>query len=540
MLLHCLVALLVCGSADAFTILSPFSYSSLSFKNLLNSVLLSSNANLAGVGRNLKSDVLEDASLITPKLIRKYGYPSETHTVVTKDGYILEMHRIPKKGAQPVLLMHGILDTSATWVLMGPKSGLGEYYFGAALCLSRIANCSHYFVGYMLSDLGYDVWMGNSRGNRYSKNHTSLNSDYQEFWDFTFHEMGKYDLPANIDYILSKTGYEQLHYIGHSQGTAIFWVLCSEQPAYSQKITSMHALAPIAYIHDMKSPLFRTLVLFLDFLTAATRMLRITEFMPNTKFLVDHSQVVCHDNAMTQDVCSNILFLVAGYNSEQLNKTMLPVMLSHTPSGASIKQLEHFGQLMKSGHFRKFDRGYLRNQLEYNRMTPPDYDLSRVKVPVALYYSVNDLLVSTTGVDRLARELPNVIDKYLVPMERFNHLDFLWAIDVKPLVYNRLVRNIRRVENHRAKLTANLASYLAMQLQRQHLQNQIQLQATLQPTLPPNVHLPHRLDQELTLTTTAAAVATATTATTPTTSATPTATATTETTATGTATTTEN
>lgn len=52
-------------------------------------------------------------------------------------------------------------------------------------------------------------------------------------------------------------------------------------------------------------------------------MLRITEFMPNTKFLVDHSQVVCHDNAMTQDVCSNILFLVAGYNSEQLNKVNL-------------------------------------------------------------------------------------------------------------------------------------------------------------------------------------------------------------------------
>uniref|UniRef100_A0A1B0A015 AB hydrolase-1 domain-containing protein n=1 Tax=Glossina pallidipes TaxID=7398 RepID=A0A1B0A015_GLOPL len=131
--------------------------------------------------------------------------------------------------------------------------------------------------------------------------------------------------------------------------------------------------------------------------------------------------------------------------------TMLPVMLSHTPSGASIKQLEHFGQLMKSGHFRKFDRGYLRNQLEYNRMTPPDYDLSKVKVPVALYYSMNDMLVSTTGVDRLARELPQVIDKYLVPMEQFNHLDFLWAIDVKTLVYNRLIRNLRRVENFKLK-----------------------------------------------------------------------------------------
>lgn len=227
---------------------------------------------------------------------------------------------------------------------------------------------------------------------------------------------------------------------------------------------------------------------------------------------------------------------------------MLPVMLSHTPSGASIKQLEHFGQLMKSGHFRKFDRGYLRNQLEYNRMTPPDYDLSRVKVPVALYYSVNDLLVSTTGVDRLARELPNVIDKYLVPMERFNHLDFLWAIDVKPLVYNRLVRNIRRVENHRAKLTANLASFLAMQLQRQQqLQNQIQMQATLQPplaSLPANVHLPHHFEQEqLQMTATIAPTAATATAATPaaipatTTAAAPTASTTA---AAGTATTTED
>lgn len=169
-------------------------------------------------------------------------------------------------------------------------------------------------------------------------------------------------------------------------------------------------------------------------------------------------------------------------------QTMLPVMLSHTPSGASIKQLEHFGQLMKSGHFRKFDRGYLRNQLEYNRITPPDYDLNKVKVPVALYYSVNDMLVSTTGVDRLARELPQVIDKYLVPMEKFNHLDFLWAIDVKTLVYNRLVRNIRRVENFKLKHNANLAANL--QQQQQYLQQQRLELLNNQHTLPLSPLLP--------------------------------------------------
>lgn len=127
---------------------------------------------------------------------------------------------------------------------------------------------------------------------------------------------------------------------------------------------------------------------------------------------------------------------------------MLPVMLSHTPSGASVKQLEHFGQLMKSSHFRKFDRGYLRNQIIYGRMSPPDYNLANVKVPVALYFAENDLLVSISGVEKLAKQLPNVIDKYLVPHHKFNHLDFLWAIDAKTLVYDRVLENIQKVEKH--------------------------------------------------------------------------------------------
>lgn len=70
-LIYGLLLLQLFGSSMAFTILSPFSYTSLSFKNLLNSVLLSSNANLAGGGRNLKSDVLEDASLITVSKIQQ-------------------------------------------------------------------------------------------------------------------------------------------------------------------------------------------------------------------------------------------------------------------------------------------------------------------------------------------------------------------------------------------------------------------------------------------------------------------------------------
>jgi Partial alpha/beta-hydrolase lipase region len=45
------------------------------------------------------------------------GYPLELHTVTTADGYVLQMERIPRPGcARVVFFLHGIMDTSLTWV----------------------------------------------------------------------------------------------------------------------------------------------------------------------------------------------------------------------------------------------------------------------------------------------------------------------------------------------------------------------------------------------------------------------------------------
>jgi len=40
---------------------------------------------------------------------------------------------------------------------------------------------------FMLANAGYDVWMGNSRGNYQSRNHTHYDpSKDKAFWDFSF------------------------------------------------------------------------------------------------------------------------------------------------------------------------------------------------------------------------------------------------------------------------------------------------------------------------------------------------------------------
>ena len=52
------------------------------------------------------------------------------------------------------------------------------------------------------------------------------------FWDFSWEEMGTYDIPAIIDFVLAKTGQSQVSYVGHSEGTTQIFAAASLAPAY--------------------------------------------------------------------------------------------------------------------------------------------------------------------------------------------------------------------------------------------------------------------------------------------------------------------
>ena len=103
-------------------------------------------------------------SHLQPELITKHGYIAETHHVWTEDGYRLELHRLLPRSLDtkkvengqeytdpnfnlesdklsveilntknqisrpPVLINHGLLSSSADWVLLGPQKALGKKF----------------------------------------------------------------------------------------------------------------------------------------------------------------------------------------------------------------------------------------------------------------------------------------------------------------------------------------------------------------------------------------------------------------------------
>jgi len=76
--------------------------------------------------------------------------------------------------------------------------------------------------------------------------------------------MGVYDLSAEIDYILTNTSAKHIHYVGHSMGSTMFYVLMSMKPEYNAKIRHMVALAPVAFLRNTKTPFASTTKLLLS------------------------------------------------------------------------------------------------------------------------------------------------------------------------------------------------------------------------------------------------------------------------------------
>ena len=191
--------------------------------------------------------------------VKYHGYPILTYTVVTSDGYRLEMHRLPgsryetpleamkkAKERQSVLVLHGIDSSSYHMVMAGPgREGEDGLVHGKA-------------IPYQLVDTGnFDVWLFNARGNKYSRHHLWLHPDSEpDFWDFSFEEMAQKDVPACLDFIQNqRNDKRKITMIGFSQGTTVSTFGLATFPNYfDKKVNLFVAITPAIQFKFSKEP----------------------------------------------------------------------------------------------------------------------------------------------------------------------------------------------------------------------------------------------------------------------------------------------
>uniref|UniRef100_A0A673CFT6 Lipase n=2 Tax=Sphaeramia orbicularis TaxID=375764 RepID=A0A673CFT6_9TELE len=360
--------------------------------------------------------------VLQSEIIRRWGYPAEEHQVLTEDGYILTVNRIPHglkntgSGPRPaVFLQHGLLAAGSNWI-------------------TNLPNCS---LGYVLADAGYDVWLGNSRGNTWSRKHRTLSPDQVDFWRFSHDEMALKDLPAVIDHILKTTEQEQIFYIGHSQGTTIAFMAFSTLPELASKIKLFIGLAPVATVAFTSSPMTKLSILP-EF--AIWDLFGQKDFLPQSYMIEWFAENICGKH-LGSELCVNIFFVLCGFNEKNINMTRTPVYTTHCPAGTSVQNMIHWSQAVHGGKLMAFDFGREGNMKHYNQSTPPVYRVQDMKVPTALFSGGHDTLADPKDISVLLPQVSNLV--FHQHIKSWDHLDFIWGLDAPQQMFPSILQLLK-------------------------------------------------------------------------------------------------
>lgn len=164
---------------------------------------------------------------------------------------------------------------------------------------------------------GYDVWLGNFRGNTYSRSHASFDPDEYigNFWCFTIDELALIDLPTMIDFVIHRTGVKSISYVAHSMGSTAALMLLSTIPEYNQKLKSVNLFAPAQQLNHSRSAIITPMYYSQRLLS----YFKCTEFLRHWDSSGPISDYLCGENSYFGSFCDYGSGSVVGDSVNQVN-----------------------------------------------------------------------------------------------------------------------------------------------------------------------------------------------------------------------------
>jgi pimeloyl-ACP methyl ester carboxylesterase len=345
------------------------------------------------------------------QVTEKDGYDCATHSVMTADGYILTLFRIMKRGlkpgqeqgqglkpGQPMLMMHGLLDSAFTFLVNPPA------------------------LAYYMVEKGYDVWLGTNRGTKLSREHVYLSNHSDEYWSFTFEDFAKYDLPALLDFVSRETSTKPI-LLAHSQGTTqTFLALAASassppSPAPPLNLSAFIAIAPVAAFNFLPNPILRMLALFqIDKLWQGEGPFLLPSAMAG-KWVGLFAPVFRRSVSL-------FIKLITGYGVTDLTQSDVSNLAVQEVGGTSRRNMRHWAECIRRGH-----------------AVTPDL-LSRASkatttLPILFITGDQDAFIDKRDLGTL-RYIFKHADHFCV--KQYAHLDFLWHEGATEKVYDPIVQ----------------------------------------------------------------------------------------------------
>jgi len=319
---------------------------------------------------------------------------------------LLTLHRLPcKRGEQratpgspcgkPVVyLHHGLLMNSEGWV-----------------CLTTADRC----IPFVLVEQGYDVWLGNNRGNKYSKKCLHAAPNQRTFWNFSIDQFCLYDIPDSVAHVLRVTRRPSLSYIGFSQGTAQAFAALSMHPELNRLVDVFIALAPAMSPAGLASPI-------VDALMKAS---------PTVVFLIFGRKSILSSVTMWQSIIYPPIFvsiidlavrLLFNWESKGMTHAQKLAAYAHLFSLSSVKAVVHWFQIMRNGAFQMYDDDVQVGTPSKMAYSPVKFPSRNIATPIVLLYGESDSLVD---IDVMLSELPEHTVAKGLP--HYEHIDILWG-----------------------------------------------------------------------------------------------------------------
>lgn len=387
-------------------------------RNAFNSLSSPRSRRSRNKKKSVSSPIAQASDFV--ELCELYGYYAEEHIVQTGDGYLLGVHRLGwRRGEEDqrvnsgsgsvekkvVYLHHGLMMNSEVWV-----------------CLTDRERC----LPFVLVEQGYDVWLGNNRGNKYSKKSLHHSPTDIPFWSFSMDQFAFHDIPDTIDYILSTTKQPSLSYIGFSQGTAQAFASLSIHPMLNDKVDVFVALAPAMAPPGLASGIVAS------FVKSSPEILYLAFGRRAILGSATMWQALLYPGIFTYFIDKSLSFL---FNWKTANITAHQKLAAypHLYSFSSVKTVVHWFQIIRNGTFQMFDDEVAKplamsNGNKYYKVAK--FPTRNIKTPIVLVYGGSDSLVD---IKLMLKELP----KHTVAkcIQKYEHLDLLWASDVHTLVF---------------------------------------------------------------------------------------------------------